>query len=49
MYYYRIKFTDGRVVIRICVTKKIASAMHKAMVTERDLFAVDEVSWGRCA
>jgi hypothetical protein len=49
MYYYRIKFTDGRVVIRTHVTKKVASAMHEAMVTESGLFAVDEVSWGRCA
>jgi hypothetical protein len=49
MYYYRIAFTDGRVIIRTRVTKKIASAMHEAMSTESILFGVKEVSWGRCS
>jgi hypothetical protein len=49
MYYYRIKFNDGRVVIRTYVTKKLAESVHKAMVEEMILFDIDEVSWGRCA
>jgi hypothetical protein len=49
MYYYRIKFNDGRVVIRTHVRKNVAESMHKAMVEESILFDVQEVSWGRCS
>jgi hypothetical protein len=49
MYYYRIQFNDGRVVIRTRVTKKVASAMHEAMIAEMNLFDVQEVSWGHCS
>jgi hypothetical protein len=49
MYYYRIQFNDGRVVIRTHVTKKLATAVHESMVNEAILFDVKEVSWGRCA
>ena len=49
MYYYRIKFNDGRVVIRTHVKKNVAESMHKAMVEEMILFGVQEVTWGRCA
>jgi len=49
MYYYRIKFNDGRVVIRTRVKKNVAESMHRAMTEEMLMFGVQEVSWGKCS
>lgn len=45
-YYYQIKFTDGRIIRREYISKKMATAVGIAIPEEMILFDVQEVSWG---
>jgi hypothetical protein len=45
-YYYQIEFTDGRIIRRVGVPRKIASSIAEAMTYEMLLFGVESVSWG---
>jgi hypothetical protein len=47
MWYYEIKFKDGRYVRRENVSKRMASAMYESMSYEMFFFDVDQVSFGR--
>jgi hypothetical protein len=45
-YYYQIEFTDGRIIRRVGVPRKIAAAVADAVSYEMLLFGVESVSWG---
>jgi hypothetical protein len=47
MYYYEIKFTDGKLIRRERLTKTLAESVFKAMEFEMLLFNVQAVTWGR--
>ena len=46
MYYYEIKFKDGRYIRRDGVSKKIAKSVFETMEYEMHFFDVESVSYG---